>query len=84
MYFEYAHKKQEEIMPLLNDIYLVDNPKVRNRIHKHFLIIRTEVQQKDTRTKAVFADNLYHQILSTMDENKRTDFMCFVKRHFPP
>lgn len=79
LYFNEAHRGSDN--PIFNDPFLENNILIRERIKKHFHIIETEINPKDTRTQAVFADNLYKMILEKQDDNQRKEFMQFVKKY---
>jgi diguanylate cyclase (GGDEF)-like protein len=80
-YFKYAHKNLPEIKEILDSKYLLKNKNMRNKIIKHFNFIRTEINEKDTRTQAVIADNLYRAIIKTQDVMKKEEFLTFIKEY---
>ena len=61
-FFRYSHKKPSEIRTLLDNKFFTENQHIAKQILKYFQIIRRDIHPKDTRTQAVFADNMYRQL----------------------
>ncbi|MBI4440199.1 GGDEF domain-containing protein [Candidatus Woesearchaeota archaeon] len=61
-YFNISSKKPSDVKNIFEHPFLKRHKSVKNKIRKHFYIIRTEIEQRDTRTKALLADNLYRHV----------------------
>ncbi len=71
LYFTYSFEKPSKIKSLFPANARQQHKEVLERIEHHFSIIRAYVNPRDTRTQAVFADNLYELVLSKGDEFKK-------------
>lgn len=78
-YFEYSHRSTHELNHIFNDTFLQNNKAITTRIKYHFGFIRREINERDTRTMAVIADNLYKSLLD--EHSKKDDFISFAKKY---
>lgn len=78
-YFKYSNKKPEELNKLFEDAYLKMNLQIKDKINRHFEIIRDEINPKDTRTQALFADNIY-RLVSKEGEIAKNYFLEFIRK----
>ncbi len=65
---------------LFNDPYLQKTKPVLNKLRRHFAIIRSELHERDTRSQAMLADNLYRLVL-TLDPEQKKQYLAFVRRY---
>ena len=79
-YFRYSIKAPKKLKDIFEDPYLNKNKFIKSKIKKHFRIIRTEINLKDTRTQALFADNLYRFILKK-EKTSKEYFLKFIKSY---
>jgi diguanylate cyclase (GGDEF)-like protein len=64
-FFCYSHKKPSELRGLFEDRTFVRHPDIARKLSRYFYIIRTEINPRDTRTQAVFADNFYRCFMAS-------------------
>lgn len=77
-YFENAHKKARQLRNLFDNDYFLRNPNILKKIKRHFEVIREEINERDTRTQAVFADKLYREEILGAGEECRKQFIDFM------
>jgi diguanylate cyclase (GGDEF)-like protein len=77
-YFQHASKMPAQLKGLFAAGYLSSNRRLLGKLKKHFAIIRTELQPADTRTQAVFADNLY-RLACSISKQEKDSLMKFVR-----
>ena len=81
VYFKESTKKPKELVSLFNARYFHRNQDIASKLKKHFYIIRTEIDPRDTRTQAVFADSLYKHVVSSRSTVERMKFICFIGKY---
>ncbi len=78
-YFEYSHCSSRELSSIFQDPFLLNNKRIRARLKYHFQFIRRELNEKDTRSVAVIADNLYRSLLP--EPSTKEGFISFMKTY---
>jgi len=78
-YFLNSSKMPRELKDVFGSGYCKKNPDIASRIKKHFKIIRKEINLRDTRTQALFADNLYRLVSEKADKR---EFLEFIQKFY--
>jgi len=73
-FFRYSHKGFSEIRLFKRGIF-AENPDLIKKARKYFQIIKTEINPRDTRTQAVFADNFYRFICNNKSKQVKNKLM---------
>ena len=73
-YFQNSSKMPRNLKMMFDSDYCSQNPEIAGMIKTHFRIIRREINPKDTRTKALFADNLYRMASENADKREFLEF----------
>ncbi|MCX6708125.1 MAG: GGDEF domain-containing protein [Candidatus Woesearchaeota archaeon] len=79
LYFQYSRIPTGS-NPIFNDSYLQKAKPLLNKLRRHFAIICSEVHERDTRSQAMFADNLYRLVLTLNSEQKK-QYLTFVHHY---